>query len=389
MLSSEFFTKLFVSESFPQGVLCVCRIFSVFFGIFFQNIIVEGIGSLKLLPFIFYGSFIYKRNLFSPTGGVRGGYFKLHLCSFRTADPVALSLLQRLSPVYSVESVEQALCIGAYAQTPLHHLLLHHGITAAHAHAVYHLVVGKYGAQSGTPVNHRLAQIGYAVVHQHLLLLLLAHGVPFGCREVHLLALCHVESLGALLAEVLYELLYRLCLLASVAVERVEHLLESPLCPFVIFRLAGAHLAVPVERESYLVQLAAVSAYVFGRSYGRMLSCLYGILLGGQSVGVVSHGVEHVISHQPLVAGVDVAGYVSQRMSHVQSCSRWIRKHVEHIEFLSALVFSNLVGLHLGPLFLPFLLNLSEIVFHCSVSLFFILCVIYAALLQPRPVQPC
>ena len=273
---------------------------------FFQNIVVERIGSLKLLPFLFYGSFICRRNLFSPTGGVRRGYLKFHLCSFRASYPVALSLLKRLSPVHGVQSVEQTLCIGADAQAPLHHLLLNNGVAAAHAHAVHHLVIGKHGAQSGAPVHHRLAQIGYAVVHQHLLLFLFAHGAPLVGREAQLLALCHVESLGALLVEVLNELLYRLRLVAGVAVERVEHLLERPLRPLVIFRVARAHLPVPVERESYLVQLLAVVADVLLGGHRRVLSRLYGVLLRRQSVGVVAHRVEHVVAAHALVACVYV-----------------------------------------------------------------------------------
>ena len=101
-----------------------------------------------------------------------------------------------------------------------------------------------------------------------------------------------------------------------------------------------------------------------------MLSCLYGILLGRQSVGIVAHRVQHVEALQSLVACVYVAGNISERMANVQSCSRWIREHVEHVEFLLVLVLCHTIGLVLHPSFLPFLLNVSEIVFHLYLYLF-------------------
>ena len=113
---------------------------------------------------------------------------KLHLRSLRTAYPVALGLLQRVGPVDFLQSVEQSLGIGRHAQTPLAHLLLlHHGIAAAHAHAVHHLVVGQHRTQFGAPVHHRLSEIGDTVVHEHLLLLLLREGVPLAGGEVEFL----------------------------------------------------------------------------------------------------------------------------------------------------------------------------------------------------------
>ena len=96
-----------------------------------------------------------------------------------------------------------------------------------------------------------------------------------------------------------------------------------------------------------------------------MLSCLNGILLGRESVGIVAHRVEHVVALKSLEACVDVGCYVSKRVAHMQTGARRIGEHVEYVELLFLLVLSGVVGLVLNPLGLPFLLDFSEIVFHC------------------------
>ena len=133
----------------------------------------------------------------------------------------------------------------------------------------------------------------------------------------------------------------------------------------VVLRVAGAHLAVPVERESDVVQLLAVACDVGNCSDLRMLSGLDGILLGRQAIGVVAHRVEHVVALKSLEACVDVGCYVSKRVAHMQTGARRIGEHVEYVELLFLLVLSGVVGLVLNPLGLPFLLDFSEIVFHC------------------------
>ena len=166
-------------------------------------------------------------------------------------------------------------------------------------------------------------------------------------------------------------------LLRAVVVVRLKHPLKGPLGPMVVAGVAGAHLAAPVEAESYLVQLLAVALDVLLRRHGRVLSGLDGILLGGQSVGIVAHGVEDVEALLALVARVDVAGDVAQRVADVQTCSRGIGKHVEDVELLTCWVLRHLVGLMVPPVLLPFLFDLSEIVFHCYV--FVLSLVLFAA----------
>ena len=95
-----------------------------------------------------------------------------------------------------------------------------------------------------------------------------------------------------------------------------------------------------------------------------MLTRLDGILLGGQAVGIIAHGVQNVKTLLAFVARIDIAGDVAQRMAHMQARSRRIWEHVEHVEFLLLLVFYYAIGAVLDPSLLPFFLNVSEIILH-------------------------
>ena len=77
--------------------------------------------------------------------GIAISHLYLHLGTFASAYPVLLSLLDAIAPINGLKAVQQALSISTYAQTPLAHLLLLHGITTTHAHTLYYLVVGQYG----------------------------------------------------------------------------------------------------------------------------------------------------------------------------------------------------------------------------------------------------
>ncbi len=245
------------------------------------------------------------------------------------------------------------------------HFFLHYGVAATLAHAVYHLIVGEHRAELGTPVHHRLAQVGNAVVHQRFLLFHIAHLLPLLGGEVEFRALCKVlRAFCALLLEVFHEFGNGEGLATLAAVEVVKHLLESPLRPVVILRVAGAHFAVPVERETYLVELFAVALYVCLGGNGGVLPGLDGVLLSRQTVGVVAHRVQHIKSALALVARVDVGGYVAQGVTHMKSRPRGVREHVEHVEFLFRVVNLHMVCLFRSPRLLPLLFNLSEIVFH-------------------------
>ncbi len=102
--------------------------------------------------------------------------------------------------------------------------------------------------------------------------------------------------------------------------------------PLVVGRIAGADLAAPVVGETDPVHLLTVTVDVVHRSHFRMLAGLDGVLLGGESEGVVAHRVKDIEALQPLVAGIYVAGDVAQRMADVQACSGRIREHIQNIE---------------------------------------------------------
>ena len=231
----------------------------------------------------------------------------LHLRTLAASYPVPLRLLDGIAPVDGLQSVQQSLAVCTDSQAPLPHPLLFHGIAATLAHSVHHLVVGEYGAQLGAPVHHGLAHERQPVVHQHVALLAFVPCVPFLGGEVHLLRAGHVPVSRTLGLEVPCQYVNGHGLLCLVAEEAVEHLLERPLSPVVVVRGASAHLPVPVERESYSVQLFAVMVYVLERANLGVLSCLYGVLFGWQSVGIVSHRVQHVVAFQSLVSCIDVA----------------------------------------------------------------------------------
>ena len=132
----------------------------------------------------------------------------------------------------------------------------------------------------------------------------------------------------------------------------------------VVVGVTSAHLTIPVERETYLVELLTIVVDISHSGHLRVLTCLNGILLSGKSVGVVAHRVEHVESVETLVACIDIACYVAKRVTNMKTCARRVGEHVEHIEFLAFRVLSDLVGLLFNPVFLPSFLDVSKVVFH-------------------------
>ena len=96
-----------------------------------------------------------------------------------------------------------------------------------------------------------------------------------------------------------------------------------------------------------------------------MLSCLDGVLLGRQSVGIVAHWVEDVEALQTLIAGIDVACDVTKRMTDMQTCAAGVGEHVENVELLSALVLNDFVCLAFRPKAVPFLFYLLKVIFFC------------------------
>ena len=172
---------------------------------------------------------------------------ELYFRSFASANPVALGLFQRVSPIDLLETIEQTLGISADTQTPLAHLLLHHRIASTNADSIYDFIVCQYSSQLRTPVHHRICQIGYTIVHQHLLLLLLREACPVGSREVKFLRSKGIAVFSTHQFEVLDQLDCRLSLMRCCAEITLEHALEGPLSPLIIDRIASADFSVPIE----------------------------------------------------------------------------------------------------------------------------------------------
>ena len=95
-----------------------------------------------------------------------------------------------------------------------------------------------------------------------------------------------------------------------------------------------------------------------------MLSCLDSVLFSWEAISIVTHWVKHIEAVESLVAAVDVAGDVAERVTDVKTRSRWIREHVEYIVLRTVGIDLNLIGLVIDPLSLPFLFDVFEIVFH-------------------------
>ena len=102
-----------------------------------------------------------------------------------------------------------------------------------------------------------------------------------------------------------------------------------------------------------------------------MLPRLDSILLGGQTVGIVAHGMKHVESLQALEAGIYVGSYVAEGMTYVKTGTRRVGKHVEHVIFRPRRVYFGTIGIIVAPILLPARFYISVIVVHIYV---FVLC---------------
>ncbi len=144
----------------------------------------------------------------------------------------------------------------------------------------------------------------------------------------------------------------------------VEHLDECPLCPVVELRIAGLDRTAPIVAETYLTELADVSLDVLVRCYFGVLTGLNSILLRRQAIGVETHGVQHVEAALAFVPAVDIRGDIAQRMAYVQTGTRRIREHVQHIVVRFVRLITYSIGIGIVPRLLPFLLNVAKVVFH-------------------------
>ena len=291
-------------------------------------------------------------------------HLKLHFGSLGTTYPVLLGLFKRICPIYFIQTFQQTLSVCRYPKTPLTHHFLFHRISPSYGNALAHLVVGKHGSQLRTPVYHRITQIGNAVIHQYFLLFFLRFTIPFFGRERKFFAASCIHSFCTCRFESLYKFFYGTSLLFVVAIITIEHLYERPLSPFIIFGIASTYFAAPIITKAYLVQLLAITIYVLFGRYGRVLSCLYGILLGRKTVCIIPHRVKNVKPLQSFISGINIGGYISQRVTYVQTCSRRIGKHIQYVILGLALIFFYLINMMIFPILLPLLFYFFEIIFH-------------------------
>ncbi|MNO67679.1 hypothetical protein D3C76_584890 [compost metagenome] len=187
-----------------------------------------------------------------------------HFSSGRFADPVALHILDAFFPVQLFQILEQTFRVLRNFQNPLAHRSADHRMAPALAFAVDDLFVRQHCSQGFTPVDRYLCHIGQTTVVQ---------------------------------------------------------LDKNPLCPFVIFRIGCADLAVPVIGEAQRFDLAAEIINVLKSNLARMLSGIHCILLSRKSEGIPAHRVQHVVAAHPLVAGDDIRRRVAFRVSYMQPCA--------------------------------------------------------------------
>ena len=280
-----------------------------------------------------------------------------HFRPFAAANPVALHFLEGFGPVQPVKTVQKAPCVGRYTQLPLRHFLLEHRMTAPLGVAVLYLVIGQYGSQGRAPVHRAFSLIGNTVTHEDIGLFLFGKSLPLRRSESRAFAAGGIHGRAAPFFKSFYQVLNGTGFLELVVIPGAEHPEEGPLGPFVIIGIRRTEFTVPIKGKADTVQLLTVTGHVVMGGLLRMLTGLDGVLLRREAEGVVTHRMKDIEALQALVAGIDVAGDVSQRMTYMQSRAAGVREHIQHIVFGFVRICAGTVGLVLGPPLLPFLLN--------------------------------
>jgi len=231
---------------------------------------------------------------------------KDHRGTFGLADPVALHELDRLRPVELVEIFEETICIGSDFQNPLANSLADDFCAAAVAVAVFNLFVCKACFAGRAPVDGHFSFVGKAFL---------------------------------------------------------EKLEEDPLGPFIVFGIAGGYFARPVVRKAKRFYLRAEAIDIRIGSYSGVRACLNRVILGGEPEGIETHWMEDIVAVHTQVAAVDVGCGIALWVANMQTRSRWIGKHIEHIPalfFWIALIFDRAEGLVFFPALLPLLFDFLE-----------------------------
>ena len=197
--------------------------------------------------------------------------------AFTASDPVALHRQDTVRPLafeHPVDIFQQFVGVFGDADEPLIHLALFDGCgIVAPAAPIHDLLVGEHRLAFVTPVQ----QSGLAV-----------------CQS----ALVHFQ--------------------------------EEPLVPAIVLGFAGGDFARPVVAEIHALMLALHFADVEVRPFAGMAFVVDGRVFGGQTKGVPTHGVQHIVSAHPLITGQRIAYRVVAQVPDVKSAA-WIRKHFEQV----------------------------------------------------------
>ena len=237
-----------------------------------------------------------------------------HLGALGAPDPVALHRLHVLGPVDFLEVVEQAVGVVGDPEEPLLELAHLDRGAAPLAAPVDHLLVGEHRRVLRAPLHGRLLAVGEPPLQQFQ---------------------------------------------------------EDPLRPAVVGRVAGRHLARPVDRDAPAAEPVPVGGdRALGR-VARMDAGLDRVVLGREAEGVIAHRLHDPVAIAALVVRDRVADRIDLQVAYVR-LSGGIGEHHEHVALRLRLVERRLPGIgHLPgalvrPHGLPAALDLLRVVrLHC------------------------
>ncbi len=208
-------------------------------------------------------------------GAVRRSDRESHTRALGSADPVALHRQHFFRPVLETpERLEQLVRIGGDAQEPLLQVALGHDGAAPPARPVDDLLVREHRLATAAPVDRGPPPIGQAAA---------------------------------------------------------EHSREQPLIPAVVVRQTRGDLALPGVADAQPLELSLHVGDVVERPLLGMHVVLDRRVLGGQTEGVPSERMQHVVAAHAHHPRADVADHVVAYVAHVRVARR-VREHLEAIE---------------------------------------------------------
>ena len=285
------------------------------------------------------------------------GERKADLRTLASPDPLALQGLRRLGPVDEREVLEQPIGVGGDPEHPLLERHAKHGMPAAFAAPVDHLLVGEHRAELRAPVDGLLAEVRESMAIQ-MRLPLAARARRPGLRAGRGL------DRTILALERRFQFADRPRLPLRRIEPRAVGLEPDPLRPAVVARIDRRELAGPVVGEPEALELSAKGVDRLLGGHLRMDAGGDRVLLGRQAEGVPAHRMQDVESLHPLEAADDVGRGVALGVPDVQARARGIGEHVEAVELRLRRIEDRLAGVGLtegtvglGPR-LPALLDL-------------------------------